>query len=51
MGKRLVGSKFWANFGSLPDLGKIIAVASFQDDERCGGEKKVPDAIGESPYN
>jgi hypothetical protein len=39
MGKRLVGSKFWANFGSLPDLGKIIAVSSFQDDGKYGKNK------------
>jgi len=38
MGKRLVGSKFWANFGSLPDLGKIITIVSFQVDEKYGNK-------------
>jgi hypothetical protein len=36
MGKRLVGCKVGTNFGSLSDFGKIIAVASFQDDGKYG---------------
>jgi hypothetical protein len=29
--KRLIGRKFWWNFGSLPDFGNVTSFASFQD--------------------
>jgi hypothetical protein len=32
-GMRLIGRKFWGNFGSLPVFGRVMIFASFQD---CG---------------
>jgi hypothetical protein len=32
--RRLIGRKFWGNFGSLPGFVKVITFASFQDDAK-----------------
>jgi hypothetical protein len=40
VGRRLIGLRFWRNFGFLPGFGKVITFASFQDDGRCDRRKQ-----------
>jgi hypothetical protein len=35
---RLVDVKFWGNFGTLPCFGKVIILASFQEDGKSKAE-------------
>jgi hypothetical protein len=35
MDRRLIGRKFWGNFGSLPGFGKVITFASSQGFGKC----------------
>jgi hypothetical protein len=40
VGRRLIGRKFWGNFGSLPGFGKVIIFASFQGFGKCGSRRQ-----------
>jgi hypothetical protein len=38
--KRLIGSKFWGNFGSLPGFGKVITFGFFQEFGKCESRRQ-----------
>jgi hypothetical protein len=40
VGRRLIGLKFWGNFGSLPRFGKVIIFASFEGFGKCDNRTK-----------
>jgi hypothetical protein len=44
--KRLIGLKFWGNFGSLPDFSKVMIFVSLQDFGKCDNRRQWLNKFG-----